>query len=119
MPSRPDIPCKHPGCSELVPYGTMYCEVHISKHKHDVKTTKEKGYNSRWRKERNRYLKKHPLCVRCLAEQKLIKATVVDHKIPHRGDQVLFWDENNWQALCKACHDRKTMTGDRYQVFRY
>ena len=32
-------------------------------------------------------------------------ATVVDHIIPHRGDKTLFWDETNWQSLCKTCHD--------------
>lgn len=32
---------------------------------------------------------------------------VVDHIRPHRGDPVLFWDENNWQALCKFCHDSR------------
>lgn len=119
MPSRPNVPCKHPGCSRLISYGTVYCEVHALEHRSDVKTTKEKGYDNRWRKARNRFLKKHPLCVRCLVEQKLVKATVVDHKIPHRGDKILFWDESNWQALCKQCHDRKTMTEDRYQVFKY
>jgi hypothetical protein len=31
--------------------------------------------------------------------------TVVDHKIPHRGNEVLFWDQGNWQTLCKLCHD--------------
>ena len=36
---------------------------------------------------------------------------LLDHIIPHRGDQKLFWDEGNWQALCKACHDRKTGRG--------
>ena len=41
----------------------------------------------------------------------LTPATVVDHVIPHRGDQKLFWDEDNWQALCKSCHDRKTGHG--------
>ncbi len=30
---------------------------------------------------------------------------MVDHKIPHKGDQKLFWDRDNWQPLCKACHD--------------
>ncbi|WP_400245601.1 HNH endonuclease [Niallia sp. JL1B1071] len=50
---------------------------------------------------------------------KLEKATVVDHIVPHRGDQDLFWDETNWQPLCKSCHDRKTMTEDRYQEFKY
>ena len=24
-----------------------------------------------------------------------------------------------WQALVKKCHDRKTMTEDRYEVYRY
>lgn len=39
-------------------------------------------------------------------------ATVVDHIIPHKGDQYLFWDRSNWQPLCKLCHDRKTATED-------
>ena len=29
---------------------------------------------------------------------------VADHKIPHRGDATLFWDENNLQCLCDSCH---------------
>lgn len=38
--------------------------------------------------------------------------SVVDHIIPHRGDQDLFWSEWNWQALCKHCHDHKTASTD-------
>lgn len=34
-----------------------------------------------------------------------VPATVVDHKIPHRNDMELFWDRDNWQGLCKCCHD--------------
>lgn len=30
---------------------------------------------------------------------------VVDHVIPHRGDEVLFWDITNLQAVSKAYHD--------------
>jgi len=33
---------------------------------------------------------------------------VVDHIIPHKGNQKLFWDPQNWQTLCKAHHDEKT-----------
>ncbi|HOO52277.1 MAG TPA: HNH endonuclease signature motif containing protein, partial [Alphaproteobacteria bacterium] len=51
------------------------------------------------------------LCVECERKGHVIPATVVDHIIPHRGDETLFWDESNWQALCKKCHDRKTGKG--------
>ena len=50
----------------------------------------------------------HPLCAECLKNGVLTPATVVDHIVPHRGDHALFWDEQNWQPLCKDCHDRKT-----------
>jgi hypothetical protein len=29
----------------------------------------------------------------------------VDHKIPHRGDETLFFDADNLQSLCKLHHD--------------
>ncbi len=70
-------------------------------------TPDERGYGSRWRKARQEYLKLNPLCVRCGAP-----ATDVDHIIPHRGNQALFWDVNNWQALCHSCHSRKTQKED-------
>ena len=44
---------------------------------------------------------------------------VVDHIIPHRGDQKLFWDQNNWQSLCKSCHDKKTLTEDINPTYTY
>lgn len=119
MPMRPKTPCKHPGCGRIVPYGRKYCEEHECLYYHEVKTTKEKGYGRRWQKVSKLFLLKHPLCVRCKADGKLTAATVVDHIKPHRGDQKLFWDESNWQPLCKQCHDKKTMTEDRYEEYRY
>jgi 5-methylcytosine-specific restriction protein A len=38
--------------------------------------------------------------------------TVVDHIVPHKGDQTLFFDRANLQPLCKSCHDRKTAKQD-------
>lgn len=29
---------------------------------------------------------------------------VADHKVPHRGDERLFWDEDNLWTLCASCH---------------
>jgi 5-methylcytosine-specific restriction enzyme A len=74
----------------------------------------QRGYDGRWRKARARYLAEHPLCASCQAEGRLTRATVVDHVVPHRGDARLFWDETNWQALCKPCHDAKTVRDGRW-----
>ena len=50
----------------------------------------------------------HPLCVHCYMEGIIKQADEVDHIIPHRGDADLFWDERNWQSLCREHHARKT-----------
>lgn len=62
-------------------------------------------YGYRWQKYRAQYLKAHPLCVMHQRMGQVVPATVVDHIQPHRGDEGLFWDEANHQALCKRCHD--------------
>jgi 5-methylcytosine-specific restriction enzyme A len=69
-----------------------------------------RGYDRRWRKARAAYLATHPLCVQCEWSGEVTAATVVDHIVQHEGQQDrLFWDQRNWQALCKPCHDAKTM----------
>jgi 5-methylcytosine-specific restriction protein A len=73
-----------------------------------------RGYGPRWRRARAAYLARHPLCVPCAAGGRLAPATVVDHVVPHHGDQRLFWDESNWQGLCKPCHDAKTAREGRW-----
>jgi 5-methylcytosine-specific restriction enzyme A len=73
-----------------------------------------RGYGPRWRRARAAYLARHPLCVTCRDAGQLVPATVVDHVMPHRGDQKLFWDEANWAALCKPCHDAKTAREGRW-----
>ncbi|WP_319022541.1 HNH endonuclease signature motif containing protein [Oceanobacillus oncorhynchi] len=54
------------------------------------------------------FLRRNPLCVHCEREGKLTPANEVDHIVPHKGNQKLFWDINNWQGLCKTCHSIKT-----------
>lgn len=71
----------------------------------DRESSSERGYGYKWQKARAAYLKKHPLCVQHEIRGIVEIATVVDHKIPHRGDMNLFWDSGNWQSLCKPCHD--------------
>ena len=62
-------------------------------------------YGTRWRKARLGFLVSHPLCCMCQDDGKIEPATTVDHRIPHKGDQKLFWDKGNWQALCTSHHN--------------
>lgn len=62
-------------------------------------------YNYTWQQKRARYLAAHPFCVHCRSMGLFVAATVVDHIIPHQGDQRLFWDRNNLQSLCSTCHN--------------
>jgi 5-methylcytosine-specific restriction enzyme A len=76
------------------------------KHSDNRESASKRGYNSQWYKARKAYLKEHCLCVECLKFGHITAANVVDHIKPHRGNNVLFWDMNNWQALCAPCHDQ-------------
>lgn len=88
-------------------------------HPEEVRSAASRGYGSRWNKARKMYLAAHPLCEQCLKEGRYTKATVVDHIKPHRGDPKLFWDPDNWQALCKKCHDKKTGEYDSRPEYKY
>ena len=111
MPKAPKRPCRHPGCPNLCDKG-VYCLQHMEFSSDRMRGGADaRGYNAEWRRARKAFLQKHPLCVQCLKEGFITPATVVDHIIPHRGDGKLFWDENNWQPLCKDCHDQKTGSG--------
>lgn len=75
-------------------------------------TSAKRGYGYRWQQTRKGWLMRHPLCVECLAQGRTEPATDVDHIVPHRGDQALFWDRDNWQSLCKSHHSAKTARED-------
>ncbi|MES2126666.1 MAG: HNH endonuclease signature motif containing protein [Pseudomonadota bacterium] len=63
-------------------------------------------YNTkRWHRLRYYQLLRHPLCAMCAKLARLTAATIADHVVPHRGDEELFFDEQNLQSLCKPCHD--------------
>jgi 5-methylcytosine-specific restriction protein A len=44
-------------------------------------------------------------CQKCKRIETDTSQLVADHKTPHRGDERLFWDDENLQCLCKPCHD--------------
>ena len=103
-------------CPALVEAGHGYCD----KHKRDKQqqadsqrgTAHQRGYTGAWAKARKRYLAANPICVECDKEGRLTPATEVDHIEPHKGDYDKFWDESNWQSLCKSHHSSKTARED-------
>lgn len=113
MPQRPAKICGKAGCFR--PTSDVYCERHIDETNNAQRrydrtrgTTAERGYGARWQRAARRYLRQNPLCVQCQTRGRVKQSAEVDHKTPHENDQELFWDEDNWQALCKPCHTRKT-----------
>lgn len=113
MPWSARRPCRQPGCARLSERGKVYCAEHAEKESDRMRgTAAERGYDRYWRTASRAYLARNPLCAECRKEGKLTPATVVDHIIPHRGDRKLFWDQGNWQGLCKLHHDRKTARGE-------
>jgi len=115
MPMKPAKPCKHPGCPNLT--HENYCVEHKSLYIRD--SSSGRGYDYKWRKLRKRFLQAHPLCEQCKRDSKLVGATVVDHIVPHCGDPKLMWDECNWQALCRHCHDKKTGKYDTKKQYKF
>lgn len=43
-------------------------------------------------------------CQRCGRLEADTSKLLADHRTPHRGDEVLFWDVLNLWALCASCH---------------
>jgi len=63
-------------------------------------------YNTRrWYRLRHHQLAQQPFCVDCARRDRSTAAKIVDHIRPHRGDEALFFDDQNLQSLCKPCHD--------------
>lgn len=115
--------CTHPGCKALVRGGTR-CDVHMHQQQQEKASQRRladrhrlpanlRGYDNKWRKRRNAFLDRNPVCVACQSQGRVVCATVVDHIIPVTGpkDQS-FYNESNWQALCHRCHSIKTASED-------
>lgn len=93
-------------CGCVVPSGQR-CQHMIAcdrerKARHDQHrpSARQRGYDGKWQQARAEFLKAHPRCTRCGAP-----ASVVNHRIPHKGDRKLFWSRSNWEAVCTPCHN--------------
>lgn len=112
MANKPCKKCKMPTDSKNG--YCFHCEKSKNTFAYDQRrgSSSSRGYDRRWEKARLTFIHENPLCVICLANGRVERATVVDHIIPHKGDKELFHDRTNLQALCGPCHSAKTARED-------
>ena len=105
-------PCRYRGCPAIVEgnLGGGYCPEHRRqvRKERDARRSGPRPYSSaHWQRLRRLVLGREPLCRICMADGRVVEATVVDHITPLADGGTN--DVTNLQPLCKPCHDRKTM----------
>lgn len=97
--------CRAFPCSSFAAAGSAFCHEH--KRPPAPKVTDSFYLSVRWRRFRNWYIGKHPLCARCWLAGCPVTATVVDHVVELKDGGAAL-DEANVQSLCASCHNKKT-----------
>ena len=117
MPTKPKKPCGFPGCPQLT--HDRYCEEHTKVmnaryNKYERTYDSSERYGTEWRRIRNRYIKAHPLCEKCLESGLLVPTEEVHHKVPLAEGGT--HNRANLISLCKSCHARiHAARGDRWK----
>lgn len=125
MAIAPPRPCRVPGCPALVK-GGGYCDTHAARAPNRMAdlhrgSAASRGYDAHWVRIRAQFLRMHPLCgdaidpdalnvdgaSRCRSEGRVTAAQVVDHVVALRDNGTNA--HANLRALCKRCHDARTM----------
>lgn len=91
-------------CSNLATDGA-YCSQH--KPARTPKETDPFYLSVQWRRFRDFYIRKHPLCELCEREGRLTPAKMVDHILEIKDGGALTSEENA-MSLCWKCHAVKT-----------
>jgi 5-methylcytosine-specific restriction protein A len=103
--------CNSPGCNALIDTSERYCPLHKREQPapfgNAVRYNESLYKTTRWRSLRAKVLREQTACFRCgTSEEKL----EVHHLVPPRGNEELFFDENNLVAVCPTCH--RTITNE-------
>lgn len=108
MTKRALRPCAgSPLCPELV--AGLYCPAHARAKEAERGSSHARGYDAEWHKTRAAYLRDHPVCENCGADEETsghpLEVDHIDGLGPHgpRGH-----DPANLQTLCRSCHQTKT-----------
>ncbi|WP_218578363.1 hypothetical protein [Vineibacter terrae] len=111
MPMRPPRAC---GCGYTIAAGEMCPCQRARKAAADRRRpgARARGYDSKWQRESKAFLAR-PENRHCVCGCGRL-ADMVDHIIPHRGDQRLFWNRANWQPMASSpCHASRKQSAER------
>lgn len=111
MPMKPSRICV---CGRVVKSGTLCRCQRIYRAEADKRrlSASQRGYGHKWQVESKAFLAlpENSHCA-CGCGR---KADMVDHKIPHKGDQKLFWSRSNWQPMAGSpCHNSRKQSLER------
>ena len=96
--------CNFPSCSTLIEPDKRYCNKHMPEKRVPfegaIRSNAQYYNTTKWRSLRKKVLKDQPYCSKCGIDSNLH----IHHRIPARGDEELFFNEDNLTVLCEGCH---------------
>lgn len=84
----------------------------------DQRSSEAKAYRKwyrlkAWKTARAVQLAQQPLCWRCLQDEVVTEATVLNHRIPVKGNWQLFDDPSNHESVCERHHNSTIQREER------
>ena len=96
--------CATAGCNILIPQSERHCKAHIPEPRkpfqNAIRLNEEYYHTKEWRVLRKKILKEQPVCSKCGNDMNL----EIHHIVAPRGNEELFFNENNLMTVCKGCH---------------
>lgn len=103
--NKPPKYCAAFPCFYLAEGGSAYCHRH--QRARQPKETDPFYLSVQWRKFRDWYITRHPVCEMCEKVERLTRAVMIDHIVELKDGGIQI-SEANVQALCWKCHGIKT-----------
>jgi 5-methylcytosine-specific restriction protein A len=103
--------CSTAGCGRLA--DRPKCDKHRRESEHRQNDVGRRRYRTaRWARLRKSVLSRDlHLCCECQRQGRTRIGTEIDHVKPWSQAPERFWDPENLETLCKACHSQKTRRG--------
>jgi 5-methylcytosine-specific restriction endonuclease McrA len=90
----------------------------VDKKRNALKPERRWYHLKRWKDLRLKIFERELFtCQECGVIEGDTSKLICDHIKPHKGDRILFWDEENLQTLCWSCHSGEKQSQERKQGY--